>query len=356
MESSDKLTDKQAGPATTGSGVQIDRSETVEVSIDQIHSSKLMLRPADENCVHEISKSMASIGLVEPILVRPLVGGGFEVVDGHHRLLAATKLGWATIRCRIVPMDDGRAFQTAEAAHILRNHNVNPIAEAFGFDLLRKQGLSEEKIGQSIGKSQQYVSARLVLLRLEPPIQAMVTSGLVKAEHAYELVRVDDPRKRKVLAEMARTNQPQPLTLIEVRELAKASWPELYENERAKAILLDDPAECARYAAARLERFDQLVHNITLGEVNSIDDWVLKRHCVIERLERELHGLTGPSVWKREHCVNYDGDICSQWEWEHDPSLVYLPVKQVGNKWKLRVSQSPERCATCPLFQEKPET
>jgi hypothetical protein len=91
MESSDKLTDKQAGPATTGSGVQIDRSKIVEVPIDQIRSSKLMLRPVDENYVDEISKSMASIGQLEAILVRPLVGGGFEVVDGHHRLLATKK-------------------------------------------------------------------------------------------------------------------------------------------------------------------------------------------------------------------------------------------------------------------------
>lgn len=84
-----------------------------------------MLRPPDGNHVKEISTSMSDMGQLEPILVRPLEGDSSEIVDGH-RAEAAKQLGWTTVKCRIVPMDDAKAFQTAEVTHILRNHNIDP--------------------------------------------------------------------------------------------------------------------------------------------------------------------------------------------------------------------------------------
>ena len=323
-------------------------TEIVEVRVDRVRPSKLMLRPSDVNYVKELSVSLSDVGQMEPLLARPLSGGDIEIVDGHHRLEAANLLGWTTIKCRIVPMDDVKAFQTAEITHLLRNHNIDPIAESNGLLLMKKQGMSEEQIGKSIGKSQQYVSARLALQRLEPPIQALVTSRLVKAEHAYEIARVDDPKKRKLLATMARTDRPQPLTLTDVRELAKASWEDLYKNEGTKQILKEDPDESGRIALATLEEIEDCVRDLTYGSCTSLLKWnrMLWRALTMVGV-MNMHGLS-----KRCDCAWYDGDVCTKIH----SKVKFFFTKEVAGKFQYNVRQHPEFCATCPIFQKKADS
>lgn len=70
-----------------------------------------------------------------------------------------------------------------EVENLQKNSFIDPIAEAKGFKMLNEQGLTETDIGKEIGKTQQYVSVRLGLLRLEPEIQVQITSQLVSVEH-----------------------------------------------------------------------------------------------------------------------------------------------------------------------------
>ena len=104
-------------------------------------------------------------------------------------------------------MDDAKDFMTAEVENLQKNNFMDPVQEARGFQMLREKGLTESEIGKSIGKTQQYVSARSGLLRLEPEIQTMIISRLVPAEHGYELSKIEDSKNRTIPAELSRRDK-----------------------------------------------------------------------------------------------------------------------------------------------------
>jgi hypothetical protein len=105
---------------------------------------------------------------------------------------------------------------------------------------------SESEIGKGIRKAKQHVSARLVLLRLEPEIQSLITSRLVTAEHRYELSKIEDPKKLTILAQLSRRDREDFINLSELREMVKLTIQELSKDPRVDTILLQDPAEHMR--------------------------------------------------------------------------------------------------------------
>lgn len=93
--------------------------------------------------------------------------------------------------------------------------------------MARKDGIPDRETARRIGKTQQYVSARIGLLRLPPTILQLVTSQLVNPEHGYELSKIEDPRKRALLADLCRKDREHLLTLRQLREMRKLSLEEL---------------------------------------------------------------------------------------------------------------------------------
>jgi len=201
-------------------------------------------------------QSIKAQGLLQPIMVRPLSEDSWELIFGNHRLEACKRLGWKTIPCRVCEMDDSKAFMTAEVENLQKNNFIDPVQEAKGFKMLREKGLTESEIGKGIGKTQQYVSSRSGLLRLEPEIQALITSRLVSAEHGYELSKIEDPKKRTILAELSRKDREDSLNLNELREMAKLTIEELSKDARVDTILLQNPAERIRRIEARVIKLE----------------------------------------------------------------------------------------------------
>jgi ParB family chromosome partitioning protein len=231
--------------------------EIREIPIDRIRPSKFSLRPIDEKILEELKQSIKAQGLLQPIMVRPLTEDSWELIFGNHRLEACKRLGWKTMPCRVCEIDDAKAFMTAEVENLQKNNFIDPVQEARGFKMLREEkGLTESEIGKGIGKTQQYVSARLGLLRLEPEIQALITSQLVSAEHGYELSKAEDQKKRTILAELSRKDREDSLNLNELREMAKLTIEEPSKDARVDTILLQDPAERIRRIEARVIKLE----------------------------------------------------------------------------------------------------
>ena len=247
--------------------------EIQDIPIDSIRPSKFSLRPIDEKVVEELTQSIQAQGLLQPIMVRPVGEDSWELVFGNHRLEACKRLGWKTMPCRVCEMDDAKAFMTVEVENLQKNSFIDPIQEAKGFEMLKREGHSESKIGKGIGKTQQYVSARLGLLRLEPEIQALITSRLVTAEHGYELSKVEDQKKRAILAELSRKDREDSLNLNELREMAKLTVEEFSKDPRVDAILLQDPDEHMRRIEARVMKLEnERAHQCEVDD--SLASWV----------------------------------------------------------------------------------
>jgi ParB family chromosome partitioning protein len=317
--------------------------ELQNIPVDKIRPSKYPLRPIDDKIVEELMQSIESQGLLQPIMVRPLGDNFFELIFGNHRLEAYRRLRMKTIPCRVREMDDSKAFMTVEVENLQKNNFIDPIAEAKGFQMLIQQGLTETDIGKAIGKTQQYASARLGLLRLEPEIQAQITSRLVSTEHGYELSKIEDVKRRIILAELSMRNREDCLSLKELREMAKMTIEELSKDARVDTILLRDPTE-------RMRRIEAMAIDLVTSHLH-LSEHVLDFSSRLQVLEKRTYFVIADGTWKRDHCTHYNSDICDNWAYEQE--VANLKMTRDGNNWKLRVSQHPEKCATCIGYTKK---
>jgi ParB family chromosome partitioning protein len=169
-----------------------------ELEIHAIRPPKYSLR-SDLGMLEELMSSIGEKGLLEPVVVRP-VGDGFEVVAGCRRLEACRRLGWRKIPCHIIELDDREAYE-ASLIENLQHETLDPIEEAKAFkryvDEYGWGGMSE--LARRIGKSVQYVSARIKLLSLPQEVQDKISRRHeIFPSVAQELLNLDEEEAKKV--------------------------------------------------------------------------------------------------------------------------------------------------------------
>jgi ParB family chromosome partitioning protein len=176
-----------------------------EIDIDKIKAGKFCLRDLDDEIIGDMSSSIKEVGLLQPILVRP-ISDGYELVFGFHRLQACKQLGWKKIP---VIIKDASSEEEAFIMHVIeniqRNNHINPIAEAQVYKLLIERGWTMVQIAEKIGKSCSYVSDRLrVLDKLHPSVQRKLSFPRGKTHltlsHAEHLSLIDDPQEQLRIA------------------------------------------------------------------------------------------------------------------------------------------------------------
>lgn len=145
----------------------------------------------DQDYITELASSIEAMGLLQPIVIRP-VKGRFEVIAGHCRFLAHKRLGRLQIQSIIIPMDDPTAALARATENISRT-NLTPMEEAAVYNnLIEKLGLTVEKVGQKMGKSPGTVKRRLDLLRMPPILQDAVHKKEIAITVAEELWPIAD--------------------------------------------------------------------------------------------------------------------------------------------------------------------
>lgn len=311
--------------------------EVLEIPIENLHLSKILLRPIDPEIVSEIAESIKQQGLLQPILVRRLPDGTNEVIFGNHRVDAHKQLGLKTIRAYFSEFTESEGYLAQLTENLQRNNRIDPVVEAKIFEIAKQSGSTEEQIAKTIGKSQQYISARTCLLRLEPEIQKLISGGKIPTEHAYEISKVDDSKRRKILAELCISTRVDPLTLEELRNMTKQSIEELRKDPRVEKILMRDPLELGNQNKARLDSLDEYAEIATTSEnVHSLWEWLFD-------VQMKLELLTDHGIWKRDRCEYFDGDVCIYWSWNHEDSYWQNRILKDG-KWRLRLKMSRALC------------
>ena len=147
----------------------------------------------DEEALQSLADSIARYGLIQPITVRPLPSGYYQIIAGERRWRAARLAGLAEVPVRIMEADDRT---TAELALVenLQREDLNPIEEAKGYQLLIEEyGFTQEEAAKSVGKSRPAVANALRLLNLAPEVMHLVETGELSAGHARALVSVSEP-------------------------------------------------------------------------------------------------------------------------------------------------------------------
>jgi ParB family chromosome partitioning protein len=192
---------RASGTAVDEAGL-IDRelASYAEVPIDAVVPNPRQPRSVfDDDELAELSFSISTIGLLQPIVVRR-AGPGYELIAGERRLRASKLAGFTSIPAIIRSTDDDAMLRDALLENLHRS-NLNALEEAAAYQqLLADFGCTQEELAKRIGRSRPQVSNTLRLLKLSPEVQRRVAAGVISAGHARALLSMNDPDAMESMA------------------------------------------------------------------------------------------------------------------------------------------------------------
>jgi len=186
------------------------------IDVDRITPNPEQPRLAmDEVSLEELASSIREHGVLQPILVRPLDDGEFQLIAGERRWRASRAAGLGTIPALVEEIDDDTALEISIIENLQRE-DLSPLDEASMYDrMVRDHGYSVRRLAQKIGKDKGYLENRLRLADAPEEVRELVSLRKDTLSHAYELMKVEDPKKRKKLAGQVARGE---LTLIKLRD------------------------------------------------------------------------------------------------------------------------------------------
>lgn len=196
-----------------------DRNATVTLKISELEPNRNQPRKEfDEKALTELAESIREHGLIQPILVRPLIGGGYQIVAGERRYRACRMAGLTEVPVTIRELTDEETMELALIENLQRE-NLNPFEEALGYkSLMDEYSFSQEQVAKAVGKSRSAVANTLRLLNLPEEVTALVKDGKLSAGHARALLSIDD---EVLMIKTAKSVVDQDLSVRQVEKLAK---------------------------------------------------------------------------------------------------------------------------------------
>ena len=218
------------------------------VDIENIHpSGKQPRKRFDDARLNELAESIRSQGIIQPLVVRIRPAGGFELIAGERRWRAAQRAGLHQVPAIIRDVAEAQAFEMALVENLQRE-DLNPIEEAEGYQrLVAEFGYTQESLAERVGKERSTVANALRLLKLPPPVRAMVVEGRLSMGHARALLGLEDDA---VIERLARQTASRGLSVRQVEALVRRER----EDPVAPAPPPEQQSPAARDLALRLQR------------------------------------------------------------------------------------------------------
>jgi ParB family transcriptional regulator, chromosome partitioning protein len=184
------------------------RESIRKIPIDNIVPNRFQPRTVfDEEKIEELSRTIHTHGIIQPIVVREYEAGKYEIIAGERRWRAMKKLGWDVVPAIINNMND---TETASVALIenLQREELTPIEEAIAYGkLLELHNLTQEALAQRLGKGQSTIANKLRLLKLPEEVQVALLNKDITERHARSLIPLKNPEKQvQLLAEIIEKN------------------------------------------------------------------------------------------------------------------------------------------------------
>ena len=205
----------------------------------------------DEQALQSLADSISRYGLIQPITVRPLDSGYYQIIACERRWRAARLAGLTEVPVRMMEADDRT---TAELALVenLQREDLNPIEEAKGYQLLIEEyGFTQEEAAKSVGKSRPAVANSLRLLNLSPEVMHLVETGELSAGHARALVSVSEP---SLQLQAAKEILSKALSVRKAEALAAKVLKKSKEAEKETVLETDDGVDYAKEVSSELTK------------------------------------------------------------------------------------------------------
>ena len=222
--------------------IEEEAKSAVKLKLNDIEPNRAQPRKSfDEEALEELANSISTHGVIQPLLVRPLADGGYQLIAGERRWRASRMAGLTEVPVVIREMSDSEAMELALVENLQRE-DLNPIEEAQGLALLMETyGLTQEQAAKRVGKSRPAVANSMRLLSLPQEVLAMVERGELSAGHARTILALENAGQITALAnEIVKKN-------LSVRE-----------TERAVKALLKGDAKKEKRAKKRDTYYDEV--------------------------------------------------------------------------------------------------
>lgn len=201
-----------------------------EVAVDRIRPNPYQPRQEfNDETLDELAASIEQLGVIQPITVRALEDGKFEIISGERRLRAARRADIERLPAFVREADSEQMLEMALVENVQREE-LNPVEVALGYQRLMEEcGLTQEEVAEKVGKSRATVSNFLRLLRLPPRIQAALRDKDVSMGHARALIAIDD---QEAQVELLNETIAEDLSVREVEQRVR-DWHEEQEEDEA---------------------------------------------------------------------------------------------------------------------------
>jgi ParB family chromosome partitioning protein len=273
--------------ATTSPVISSDVARYAEIDVESVRPNPQQPRQVfDEDALAELTFSIKEIGLLQPIVVRPLDNAGmaekdaaaqYELIAGERRLRASKEAGLATIPAIIRTTDDADMLRDALLENLHRA-DLNPLEEAAAYSqMLADFGCTQEELAGRIGRSRPQVTNTLRLLKLPTPVQTKVAAGVISAGHARALLSLSTPEQMESMAQRIIAEGLSVRSVEELITLGDVDGKTRERKERTRTKRSDELEDLVTELSSRVaEQLDTRVSVSGLGRNNARGSLVIE--------------------------------------------------------------------------------
>ena len=216
----------------------------------------------DEEELQALSESIQVHGVIQPLTVRELPSGYYQIIAGERRWRAARMAGLPEIPAVVIEADDKKAMELALIENLQRQ-DLNAMEEALGYQsLMQDYGLTQEEASSRVGKSRSAVANALRLLQLPEPIAQMIRDGKLTAGHARAVLKIKAEKKQ---LEAAQKIAALDLSVRQAENLCANMAKDPVKKEETVTLAVDYVAECEKSLSKHLGRGVKIVNGKRKG-------------------------------------------------------------------------------------------
>ena len=251
--------------ALLGDAADREEKSSLFLPISQVESCASQPRKHfDEEALADLADSIRAHGIIQPLTVRKLASGYYQIIAGERRWRAARMAGLSEVPAIVIEADDRKAMELAMIENLQRE-DLNPMEEAEGYRALMDQyAMTQEEAAERVGKSRSAVANALRLLNLALPLRAEVESGRLSAGHARALLPLSAAQQEKT-AQLVMSRE---LSVRQTESLVKKTLEEAKPKKPAKTgISVNYAEEAQKELSSKLGRACRIVTGRKKGRI-----------------------------------------------------------------------------------------
>ena len=244
--------------------MKTESSGSLSLPISQVETCSSQPRKRfDDESLQELADSISQHGIIQPLTVRKLASGYYQIIAGERRWRAARLAGLQEVPVIVIEADDRKVAELAMIENLQRE-DLNPMEEAAGFQsLIESYHMTQEEAAQRVGKSRSAVANALRLLNLSKEVRALVEEGKLSGGHARALVPLTEELQKTAAALIIKDD----LSVRQTELLVKKLTAEKKDAPAKDVTAVDYAAEAARELGERLGRPCKIVTGKKKGRI-----------------------------------------------------------------------------------------